>query len=100
MIKKKCDKYWPKFGESVIYDDITITLKSEEYLLPDGILMRELILHTENTTRTIIQLQIICWPDHDIPEKSQGYNMLEIIISYIDEYRNKNIDAPIIIHCR
>lgn len=82
------------------HDNLTISLKAEEDLLPNGILMREITLQTDSATRTIIQLQITCWPDHDIPDKSLGYSMLEILISYIDEYRNKNIDAPIIIHCR
>ena len=88
IIKKKCDKYWPKLGESFNYDNMIITLKSEEEILHKAIVMREFSLCYENTNRNIIQLQIICWPDHDIPAKFIGYSMLEIIISYIDIYRN------------
>lgn len=87
-------------GESFNYENMKITLKSEEELLPNGIIMRELILQADNVSRTIIQLQIVCWPDHDIPEKSFAYSMLEILISYIDEYRKKNNEAPVVIHCR
>ena len=98
--QKKCDKYWPKLGEFLHFDKMIITLKSEEEILPKSIVMREINLNYDNVNRNILQLQIICWPDHDIPSKSIGYNLLEIIISYIDEFRNKNLEGPITIHCR
>jgi protein tyrosine phosphatase len=81
-------------------DDIIITLKSEEEILPKAVVMREFEIHHEDSTKTIMQLQVLCWPDHDIPDKNVGYSMLEIVISYIDEFRSKNSEGPVVVHCR
>jgi len=97
--RKKCDRYFPKLGEALNLDDIIVNLSTEEEVLPEAIIMRELLVHHEEQTQSVIQLQIICWPDHDQPDKVRGYDTMDIVISYIAEYRSRNAESPVLIHC-
>ena len=82
-------------------EEFTIILKSEDEILSKGLILRELtVRNKENIEKTIIQLQVICWPDHDVPDINIGNTTIEIIISYVDEYRKKYPDSPVVIHCR
>lgn len=82
-------------------EDIEIFLQSEDEILPDGVILREIILKNlkNGTSRSIIQLQVLCWSDFTVPENSLGIPSLEIVINYIDEYKRKSVDSPILVHC-
>ena len=94
----KCEQYWPKsVGETLMHEDIVITLDSEVIILTNSIIQRNLTVKYNEEERKIQQLQVICWPDHSIPEEEIGFKMTELIYSYIDEF---SISGPTVVHCR
>ena len=103
--RTKCDQYWPaKVGELTTFGDIHITMNSEEIILDTAILRRSLnvkFIDEENTKyeNNIVQLQIICWPDHSIPEEEKGFKAVEILCSLVESSRELSANSPIVVHC-
>lgn len=102
LIKKKCEKYWPEEGKDLNYENenITVKLKKEEFILEDSLILREISVSTEHKQHLITQLHVINWPDYKIPEKEIGYKTIEILITFIDIFKEKCKNKPTIVHCR
>jgi protein tyrosine phosphatase len=101
--RKKCDKYWPdRLDTSIIFEKFQIELENQDFIVEDSVLQRCLIVHDEEkgTKYSITQLHVVCWPDHNAPEKEIGFKMIELLISFVDNYRICYKNSPILVHCR
>ncbi len=101
--RKKCDKYWPDdINTPIVFEKFKILLENEEYLLDSSIIQRTLCLHDEetNTKYTITQLQVVCWPDHSVPEQETGFKSIELLNTYVDDFRILHNNSPVLVHCR
>jgi len=97
--RKKCDKYWPTKNSKLNLDELVVETLADDEIFENGLILREISVTMKSETRKIIQLHLTCWPDHSTPNESIGYSCIEIILSYIEEYRRKNTNAPVVIHC-
>lgn len=99
--RKKCDQYWPD-GSPIIFEKLTISMEHEFYVVDNSILQRSFLVYNEETKKSenITQLHVLCWPDHSIPEDETGYKTIELLLSYIDDFRSCYDASPVIVHCR
>jgi protein-tyrosine phosphatase len=99
--RKKCELYWPE-ENPIVFEKFSVTSENEFYLLDKSVIQKNFILFDEETKKSenITQLHAVCWPDHSIPEDETGYKAIELLLSYIDDYRNFFPESPIIVHCR
>ncbi len=82
------------------YKDIKIKLESDEEILNNAVIQRHFTIERGEQKLSVTQLQIICWNDHSVPEDECGYKSIDLVSTYIDEYRINDSNAPILIHCR
>jgi protein tyrosine phosphatase len=89
--RTKCHQYWPEKND--IYSDITVTLTKE--VTHDEWIVREFDLSLDNRSRSIIHFQYTAWPDHGVPEETEG------AISFVKSVRShvKNEHGPMVVHC-
>jgi protein tyrosine phosphatase len=101
--RTKCDCYWPKDQESpLVFAKFKVHFESEDYILDNAVIQRNFIIFDEgnNTKANITQLHVVCWPDHSAPTEELGFKMIELLLSYVDDYRASYVDSPIVVHCR
>uniref|UniRef100_A0A3Q2Y8G7 protein-tyrosine-phosphatase n=1 Tax=Hippocampus comes TaxID=109280 RepID=A0A3Q2Y8G7_HIPCM len=94
MGRKKCERYFPLFGEPVSFGPFRISCESEQARTDYSI--RSLVAEYENETRRITQFHYINWPDHDVPS---SFDSILDMIGLMREYQ-ENDDVPICVHCR
>ncbi|XP_057380825.1 uncharacterized protein LOC130703358 [Daphnia carinata] len=94
--KKKCEKYWPNQGESVVYGDLKLELLNESvnsFYTARNIL----ITRSPDLWQEIQQFHFTAWPDFEIPEQP------EQLIGFIEIIRREasqlNSPSPIVVHC-
>ena len=99
--RKKCEMYWPE-ENPIVFEKMTISVEGEFFLLDKSVVQRNIIIFNEETqtSETVTQLHVLCWPDHSIPEDETGYKAVELLISYVDDFRNNHPQAPVVVHCR
>ncbi|KAI9555381.1 hypothetical protein GHT06_017896 [Daphnia sinensis] len=94
--KKKCEKYWPDQGESVVYGDLKLELVTESvnsFYTTRNIL----ITKSPDLLQEIQQFHFTAWPDFEIPEQpEQLIRFIEIVRR---EARQLNSPSPIVVHC-
>ncbi|XP_061618479.1 tyrosine-protein phosphatase non-receptor type 12-like isoform X2 [Phyllopteryx taeniolatus] len=93
MGRKKCERYFPLFGEPVSFGPFRISCESEQARTDYSI--RTLVVEYENETRRITQFHYINWPDHDVPS---SFDSILDMIGLMREYQ-ENDDVPICVHC-
>jgi len=99
----KCEVYWPTVGNGPItVGDYRIHLDSEVYILDQAIIQRSITIEDKinKTKQNVTQLQVVCWADHSAPEEELGYKMIELTMSYVNEFRNEDGKSPVVVHCR
>jgi protein tyrosine phosphatase len=101
--RNKCEQYWPLNEDTPLtVGKFTISLQTEVIILDKAVVQRNIVIEDtkENIRHSVTQLQAICWPDHLAPQEEVGFKMIEIIMSYVQGYRNENRDSPVVVHCR
>lgn len=93
--KEKCAKYWDRK-----FTNYEVPKRKETKVLDEEILLRKLIIKKdkENLGKNIDQIQFTCWDDHK-GLSNQFFERIIRIIEYIDMYKNKKPNSPIVIHC-
>lgn len=99
--RRKCECYWPtKVGCIRQFEDVEVYLEKEEYIINNALIKREIVIKYEGIEKRVTQLQMVSWPDHNVPDEDNGYVTIETIYSYINEYRFNCNFSPVLIHCR
>ena len=97
--KKQCDAYWPLEMKSstVFQKEYEIELASEDMSAGGFSIRRQLILTNlkTGTVRNIEQVQVVAWPDQDVPTEADLPHLFEFIDRAVQEADN-NIS---IVHC-
>uniref|UniRef100_A0A8C8RWV5 Tyrosine-protein phosphatase non-receptor type 12 n=1 Tax=Pelusios castaneus TaxID=367368 RepID=A0A8C8RWV5_9SAUR len=94
MGRKKCERYWPLYGEeTVTFGPFHISCEAEQ--ARTDYYIRTLLLEFQNETRRIYQFHYVNWPDHDVPS---SFDSILDMISLMREYQEHE-DVPICIHC-
>lgn len=82
------------------FSDFSILLCKEEVLVEKSIILREILIITENNEIRITQLHSICWPDYLTPDEELGYKMIEFLMMFVNDFREKYKYQPVLLHCR
>ncbi|XP_028934066.1 tyrosine-protein phosphatase non-receptor type 12 isoform X1 [Ornithorhynchus anatinus] len=94
MGRKKCERYWPLYGEEpVTFAPFHISCEAEQ--ARTDYFIRTLLLEFQNESRRIYQFHYVNWPDHDVPS---SFDSILDMISLMREYQEHE-DVPICIHC-
>ncbi|XP_054844619.1 tyrosine-protein phosphatase non-receptor type 12 [Eublepharis macularius] len=94
MGRKKCERYWPLYGEEgVSFGPFHISCEAEQ--ARTDYYIRTLLLEFQNETRRVYQFHYVNWPDHDVPS---SFDSILDMISLMREYQEHE-DVPICIHC-
>ena len=91
----KCHKYWPDFGDTVEYGQLTVTCIKED--TGDNFVFREFSLQQEDTeeVRQVTQMAYLSWPDNGVPESSEEF------FHFVEAVRSHRQGSlyPTIVHC-
>ncbi|NXA30833.1 PTN12 phosphatase, partial [Eudromia elegans] len=94
MGRKKCERYWPLYGEvAVTFGPFRVSCEAEQERT--DYFIRTLLLEFQNETRSVYQFHYVNWPDHDVPS---SFDSILDMISLMREYQEHE-DVPICIHC-
>ncbi|XP_072922716.1 tyrosine-protein phosphatase non-receptor type 12-like isoform X2 [Hemitrygon akajei] len=94
MGRKKCERYWPLYGDGPLnFGDFQITCEEEQ--ARNDYFIRTLLVEFQNESRRIYQFHYVNWPDHDVPS---SFDSILDMISLMREYQEHE-DVPICIHC-
>ena len=96
--REKCANYWDEKENNNLMKNYIIKLKKEDK--KNNYILREIKLVNQNTKneKNIVQVHFIGWPDHGIPDTSDGkiFEIFEEIIYFTYNHRE---NSPIIVHC-
>uniref|UniRef100_A0A3Q2HB13 Tyrosine-protein phosphatase non-receptor type 12 n=1 Tax=Equus caballus TaxID=9796 RepID=A0A3Q2HB13_HORSE len=94
MGRKKCERYWPLYGEDPItFAPFKISCEAEQ--ARTDYFIRTLLLEFQNESRRLYQFHYVNWPDHDVPS---SFDSILDMISLMRRYQEHE-DVPICIHC-
>ncbi|KAK9399392.1 tyrosine-protein phosphatase non-receptor type 12 [Crotalus adamanteus] len=94
MGRKKCERYWPPYGEEAIsFGPFHISCEAEQ--VRTDYYIRTLLIEHQNESRRVYQFHYVNWPDHDVPS---SFDSILDMISLMREYQEHE-DVPICIHC-
>ncbi|KAM5236430.1 tyrosine-protein phosphatase non-receptor type 12 [Ctenodactylus gundi] len=94
MGRKKCERYWPLYGEDPItFAPFKICCEDEQ--ARTDYFIRTLLLEFQNESRRLYQFHYVNWPDHDVPS---SFDSILDMISLMRKYQEHE-DVPICIHC-
>lgn len=93
--KPKCERYWPKDGESKMFGMIEVKLESENKISSDFII-RKMKAKQNDKVQEITQLHLAEWPDHGVPDVEDQSSILDAITMLSERTRK---DVPVVIHC-
>ena len=108
--REKSECYWPcnKDKNLILNNDndnekkdisekIILKLENEEILENNCLVKRTFKI---NELKEIVQIQILCWGDHDIPKDNLIFvKMINLLINKINDNRIKYPEIPILVHC-
>ena len=108
--REKSECYWPinKENDLIINKDndnekkdisekIVLKLENEEMIENNSIVKRTFKI---NNLKEIIQIQIVCWGDHDIPKDNLIFDkIINLLIKKVCDNRIKYPEIPILVHC-
>uniref|UniRef100_H3B354 protein-tyrosine-phosphatase n=1 Tax=Latimeria chalumnae TaxID=7897 RepID=H3B354_LATCH len=92
----KCAQYWPLDYTPCTYEDIIVSITSEDKL-PDWTLRDFTLKHAKfSGTREVRHFHFAAWRDHAVPDTT------DVLIQFrhlVRNYMDKHQDAPTIVHC-
>uniref|UniRef100_A0A8C5VQS6 protein-tyrosine-phosphatase n=1 Tax=Microcebus murinus TaxID=30608 RepID=A0A8C5VQS6_MICMU len=94
MGRKKCERYWPLYGEDPI-TFVPFKISCEDEQARTDYFIRTLLLEFQNESRRLYQFHYVNWPDHDVPS---SFDSILDMISLMRKYQEHE-DVPICIHC-
>ncbi|XP_072003333.1 tyrosine-protein phosphatase non-receptor type 12 [Engystomops pustulosus] len=94
MGRKKCERYYPNFGEPALNFGPFLISCEEEQSRKD-FFVRTLVVEFQNESRRYTQFHYVNWPDHDVPS---SFDSILDMISLMRDYQAHE-DVPICIHC-
>ncbi|VDP75749.1 unnamed protein product [Echinostoma caproni] len=119
----KCHQYWPNMGQTLnfsashtspipfkpntqrpvlelqlqtVREEVSTDFAFREFLITPVAQSKRLSTSAEPSTRRVVQLQFISWPDHGVPGNTSD------LITFVDRVRDargSNSRAPIVVHC-
>lgn len=93
--KPKCERYWPKDGESKTFGTVDVQLEMENKVSSDFIIRKLKAKHNDEV-REITQLHLAEWPDHGVPDVEDQTSILDAITMLSERTRK---DIPVVVHC-
>lgn len=94
MGRKKCERYFPPFGEEpMTFGPFRISCDSEQPRT--DYFIRTLAVEFNNETRRVTQFHYVNWPDHDVPS---SFDSILDMIALMREYQEHD-NVPICVHC-
>ncbi|XP_056429455.1 tyrosine-protein phosphatase non-receptor type 12 [Hyla sarda] len=94
MGRKKCERYYPNFGEQALtFGPFHISCEDEQSR--KDFFVRILSVEFQNETRRIHQFHYVNWPDHDVPS---SFDSILDMISLMRDYQAHE-EVPLCIHC-
>ncbi|XP_009081888.1 PREDICTED: tyrosine-protein phosphatase non-receptor type 12 [Acanthisitta chloris] len=94
MGRKKCERYWPLYGEAAVtFGPFRVSCEAEQERT--DYFIRTLLLEFQNETRSVYQFHYVNWPDHDVPS---SFDSILDMINLMRQYQEHE-DVPICIHC-
>ncbi|KAM3832436.1 tyrosine-protein phosphatase non-receptor type 12 isoform 1-T1 [Vipera latastei] len=94
MGRKKCERYWPPYGEEgTSFGPFQVSCETEQ--VRTDYYIRTLLIEYQNESRRVYQFHYVNWPDHDVPS---SFDSILDMISLMREYQEHE-DVPICIHC-
>lgn len=95
--RRSYDNYLPQqLNEEVILsDDIQIALVSENWLIPNAIIKREILIRKRGAIKKVVHLQTIDWPDYSVPSNESIKALIQAMIESRESFPN----SPILTHC-
>ncbi|CAM4560978.1 unnamed protein product [Leuciscus chuanchicus] len=94
MGRKKCERYFPVFGdEPMTFGPFRISCESEQPRT--DYFIRTLTVEFDHETRRVTQFHYVNWPDHDVPS---SFDSILDMIALMREYQEHD-DVPICVHC-
>ncbi|MCQ2820977.1 MAG: tyrosine-protein phosphatase [archaeon] len=99
--RKKCENYLPAEINQVISleENLEIAMTSQEWLVENSLIKREVYIRKNGEIKRIIHLQAIDWPDYSKPDTNTGYALISKLIQSIGEAREKYQNSPVLVHC-
>lgn len=98
--RKKCDLYWPgeKNSVTVIQKEYEIVLKDESKTMDGFSVCRNIEMKKLQTseTRILKQVQVVGWPDKEIPAENDLPHLFKMVEEAVEDYPGS---APAIVHC-
>ena len=90
--------YWPnEIDKPFKFDNLKINFIEREELIPDSVDLKKFKI---NDDLEVIQMHILCWQDHGMPnDPNLCNNIFYQMINYIKKQREENNKAPIVVHC-
>ncbi|XP_062271314.1 tyrosine-protein phosphatase non-receptor type 18 [Scomber scombrus] len=94
MGKKKCQCYWAEERQSAAFGPFTVSNQMET-LCNDDVIVRNLTVTYQQSSRSLVHYQFLSWPDHDVPYDAAG--VLDLLV------RTRNSQgahtSPMVVHC-
>ena len=90
--------YWPnEVDKPLKFDNLKINFIEREELIPDAVDLKKFKI---NNDLEVIQMHILCWQDHGMPnDPNLSNDIFYQMINYIKKQREENNKAPIVVHC-
>ena len=90
--------YWPnEVDKPMEFDKLKINFIEREELIPDAVDLKKFKI---NNDLEVIQMHILCWQDHGMPnDPNLSNDIFYQMINYIKKQREENNKAPIVVHC-
>jgi protein tyrosine phosphatase len=83
------------------FGDIEVMTEGEEYVFTNSqsLMKRTFTVKYKGEEKNVTQIQILDWPDHNVPNSETGFKSLDYIINTISEFKSCITSSPVLIHC-